>query len=150
MATADGTPDPDDRAVSELASVLTLVVIAFVIVIAIGASVLFFQPQSDHPEANFNFEYFDSASTLIVTHGGGDEIPAGDLLIRGPQAQATWAEINNNMNESSLVGLDDAVQIGRQNAYGERVAASDRVAIVYVNDTLNQTAVLGQWNGTGV
>lgn len=139
---------PDEKAVSEMTSVLTLVVIAFVIVFAIGLNVLFFQPQTDHPEANFQFTYYDDASSLLVTHTGGDEIQAGNLLIRGPDAQATWAELNGNMNDSSLVGQADAISVGRGTAYDARVGSSDRVAVVYSNVSTNTTAVLSQWNGT--
>lgn len=140
--------DSEQRGISELASVLTLVAFTLVLVVAVGASVLFFQPQPSHPDASFSFEYYDSASTLLVTHGGGDEIRAGDLLIRGPRAEATWAEINQNMNDSSMVGLNDAIQVGRKSAYGTRIRASDHVAVVYVNTSTNTTAVLSQWNGT--
>jgi len=143
-----GSSPADDRAVSEMASVLTLVAIAFVIVFAIGASVLFFEPQTEHPEAAFTFSYFSDQSQLVVTHKGGDRIRAGDLLIRGPDAQATWAELNNNMNDSSMVGANDAISASRQNAYGKRVRAADRVAVVYSNVSRNSTAVLAQWNGT--
>lgn len=145
---AGGFSPGDDRAVSEMASVITLVAIAFVIVFAIGASVLFFEPQSDHPEAAFTFNYYSEQSQLLVTHKGGDQIRAGDLVIRGPEAQATWAELNNNINASSMVGLNDAVPVGRQTAYGKRVRAADRIAVVYSNVSRNSTAVLAQWNGT--
>lgn len=146
---ASGSSSRDDRAISEMASVITLVAIAFVIVFAIGANVLFFQPQSDHPEAAFSFTYYSEQSQLVVTHKGGDQVRAGDLLIRGPDAQATWSELNNNMNDSSMVGLNDAISASRQNAYGNRVRAADRIAVVYSNVSRNSTAVLAQWNGTG-
>ena len=145
---SSGKFSTDELAVSELASVLTLVAIAFAIVLAIGANVLFFQPQSDHPEATFGFDYFNDQSQLVVTHLGGDEIRAGDLVIRGPEARATWAELNGNMNASSMVGRTDAVPVGSATAYNERVDASDRIAIVYSNISTNKTAVLDQWNGT--
>jgi hypothetical protein len=145
---SDGELSRDEAAVSEMASVLTLVVIAFVIVLAIGANVLFFEPQSDHPEAAFSFDYFDESSQLLVTHVGGDQIRAGDLLIRGPDAQATWAEIDRNANASTIVGQADAISVSRSTAYGVRVRPSDRIAVVYSNVSTNSTAVLAQWNGT--
>ncbi|MFB6189888.1 MAG: type IV pilin [Halapricum sp.] len=140
--------DPQPRGISEMASVLTLVAFTLVLVVAVGASVLFFQPQPSHPEASFTFEYYDSASTLLVTHSAGDKVRAGDLLIRGPRAQSTWAEINQNMNDSSMVGRNDAIQVGRKSGYGTRIRASDHIAVVYVNTSTNTTAVLSQWNGT--
>jgi hypothetical protein len=145
---SDGELSRDEAAVSEMASMLTLVVIAFVIVFAIGANVLFFEPQSDHPDASFSFDYFDDRSQLLVTHEGGDQIRAGDLLIRGPEAQATWDELNDNANASTMIGQNDAVQVGQATAYGDRIRSADRIAVVYSNTSTNSTAVLEQWNGT--
>lgn len=144
---AGRTLSTDGKAVSEMASVMTLVAVALVIVLAIGANVLFFEVDSDGPDATFSFQYFDELSALQVTHEAGEEIRAGDLLLQGPDREVTWAELDNDMNESSMVGPNDAVRLGPEGAYGGNVGDSDRIAVVYSNASAD-TKILSQWNGT--
>ncbi|MFW6435241.1 MAG: type IV pilin [Halovenus sp.] len=144
---AGGKLSTDEKAISEMASVLTLVAIAFVIVFAIGANILFFEAESDGPDVSFSFQYFDELSSLQITHEAGEEVRAGDLLIEGPDREVTWAELDNDMNESSMVGPNDAVRLGPEGAYGGNVGDSDRIAVVYSNASAD-TKILSQWNGT--
>jgi len=143
-----GSSPADGRAVSEMASVLTLVAIAFVIVFAIGANVLFFEAETDGPDTTISFQYFDELSALQISHDGGEEIRAGDLLIQGPQREVSWAEIDREMDDSSMVGSGDAIRLGDAGAYGETVGENDRIVVLYTNVTA-ETTILAQWNGTG-
>lgn len=144
---ADGS---DDRAVSELTSVLTLVVFALAVVVAVGANVVLVSDTgTDHPDAVFDFDYTQDQQSLLVTHAGGDEIKAGHLVFRGPNARATWAQLDQTVDNETLIGLDNITVLNRRNAYDARVRPSHRVSVLYVNTSANQTAVLSQWNGTG-
>mgnify|MGYP006278881721 FL=1 len=144
---AAGSLSGDEQAVSEMASVITLVAIAFVIVFAIGANVLFFEADTDGPDTTISFQYFEELSALQVSHDGGEEIRAGDLLIQGPQREVTWAEIDRGMEDSSMVESGDAIRLGDAGAYGETVGENDRIVVLYANVSA-ETTVLAQWNGT--
>lgn len=147
---ASAGPRREDRGVSELTSVITLLVVAGVVVAAVGLNVLFVEADAgDGPDATFQFDYIQEQSTLIITHQAGEEIPAGNLLIRGPRSQAYWSQVNSQVDNETLIGPRNTTQISRRNAFGARVGAGDRIALVYVNASANVTAVVDQWNGTG-
>lgn len=139
--------DTGNRGVSELVSVITLLGFVLAIVLALGLSVLFLQPQSSAPSASFSFTYNEEAAFLLITHSGGEQLEAGNVVIQGPEVESTWAQINTQMNNASLVGPDDAIRIGPQNAYGDRVGSSDRIQVLYRDPSTNETSVLSEWSG---
>ena len=140
---------PDEGAVSELTSLLTLLAVAGIVVAAVGMNVLFVEANNTNaPDASFNFDYVQEQQTLIVTHRTGDPIRADNLLIRGEDSEVFWHEANQRINGSTLVGPRNTTQISNGNAYGERVRANDRIDIVYQNATANTTVILDQWNGS--
>lgn len=141
---------PDDSAVSELTAVVTLLVIAAVMIAAVGINVMFVDSDRQQgPEASFTFDYIQEQSTLIVTHDSGEAIRAGDLLIRGPDTEATWAQTNTQVNPSTLIGPRNSTQIGRRNdAWGSRVRSNDRIQVLYSNATAGVEYTLGNWNGS--
>jgi hypothetical protein len=144
-----GETQTDSRGISELASVMTLVLIAVVIVAAIGLNVLFLEEEASGPEATFSFNYNDDLNYLTITHDGGDSFAAGNLSIQGPQqAEARWSELNDNMDESSLVEKGDIVRIGPNNAYGDRVRDGEPIRVVHIDPVSGSVTVLSQWNGT--
>lgn len=141
---------PDDSAVTELTSVLTLLVIAAVIIAAVGINVAFVDAERQQgPEAQFSFDYVQEQSTLIITHESGAAIRAGDLLIRGPDTEATWARTNTQVEGSTLIGPFNSTQIGRRNdGWGSRVRSNDRIQVLYANTTEGIEYTLGNWNGS--
>lgn len=140
----------DEGGVTELTAVLTLLVVAVVVVAAVGINVLFVETDDAvGPDTRFTFDYSEQAQALLITHQSGPPVKAGDLLIRGPEVEVRWSEINDRLGPSTLIGRErNTSQISRQNGYGQRVRPRDRIAVVYANRTLNQTVVLSQWNGT--
>ncbi|WEL21865.1 type IV pilin N-terminal domain-containing protein [Halorhabdus sp. BNX81] len=143
--------DQDERGVSEMTAVVTLVGIAFILVAGVGISAfLFTGDTSGPPQANFTYEYIDGANALLIEHDRGDEIRGGDLYVDGPDNNVTWASLAGS-NESALVVPDDQVQVSEASAYGAIVRSSSRFRIIYHNASLNESVVLSRWNGdTGI
>jgi hypothetical protein len=141
-----------DRGVSEMASMLALVGIAVVIVLAVGANVLFVESEDDvGPDASFSFDYVDEQQALVITHDGVEPVPARDLLIRGPQRDVPWSQVNDRVDNQTVVGPNTLIQIGRRNGYSEPVRPSDRISILYANTTaegIDEPIPLSRWNGT--
>lgn len=141
-----------DRGVSEMASMLTLVGIAMVILLAVGANVLFVDSQeSAGPNARFTFDYVDEQQSLVITPAGPDSVPARNLLIRGPQREVLWSEVNDRVDNDTIVEQSQLLQIGKRNGYGEPVRPSQQITILYANasDKSTQEPIrLSQWNGT--
>jgi len=143
--------DGDDRGVSEMTAVVTLVGVAFVLVASVGISAFVFsEGDAGPPQANFTYDYIDQASALVITHDRGDEIRSGDLYVSGSDSNVTWAALAGS-DESVLVTPGDAVQVSEGSAFGEPVRSSSRLQLVFHNATLNQSAVISRWNGdTGI
>jgi len=147
-ATATGW---DERGISEMTAVVTLVGIAFILVAGVGISAfLFVGDTSGPPQANFTYTFNEQGGFLIIEHDRGDEFRSGDLYISGSNNNVTWAALAES-NESALVTPGDTVPVSEQNAYGDRIRSSSRLEIIYHNATLNQSTVLSRWNGdTGI
>jgi len=137
-----------DRGVSEFTGVAILVAITLLVTGSVGLFVLV-DPGSENPgaNANFTFEYLDSASVLIVTHDRGDNFTAGNLTVRGDGGSALWSDLANSP-ANRTVSPGATVQLSRRNAYGSPVSAGSRVAVVHTPPSGNET-VLDNWNGTG-
>jgi len=141
---------PTDRGISEAASTLTLVAVTILVVGAVGANVLFAETDGgDGPEATFTYDYFGEQQQLIIEHNTGEAIPAGQLLISGPRSEATWAETNAQVDNSTLIGPGNVTQIGSANAFNRPVGSGDRIEIRYLNRTAGTSTVLDTWNGSG-
>jgi hypothetical protein len=139
-----------DRGVSEMGSMLALVAVALVIVLAVGANVLFVESDdSPGPDATFSFNYIQEQQSLVITHEGGDPVPARDLRIEGPGTSVLWSQVNSQVDNSTIVTDQDALLIGTSNGYGSRVRPSHQISVVYVNRTATPEPItLSQWNGT--
>ncbi|MFB6128914.1 MAG: type IV pilin [Halorhabdus sp.] len=137
----------DDRGVSEMTAVVTLVAIAFVLVAGVGAGAFLFSgDDTGPPKANFTYRYLDSASALVVTHEQGDPVRAGDLYVEGRDANASWAALAG-WNASAMVEPGATVMVSKQSAFDAQVDSTDRIRIVWRNATVNGTAVLSRWSG---
>ncbi|WP_158853873.1 type IV pilin [Halorhabdus sp. CUG00001] len=143
-----GAPESDDRAISEMLAVVTLVGMALLLVVGIGLNVLLLAPSdSSGPSANFTFRYVEQNSALIVTHEEGDALPAGDVYVDGQEGNVTWAALAG-WEDSRLIEEGDIVQVAEGGAYGEPVRQSDQLSIVWWNASANGTAELDRWTGT--
>ncbi|MFB6201274.1 MAG: type IV pilin [Halorhabdus sp.] len=135
----------DDRAVSEMLAVATLVGLAVLLVLGIGINVLLFAPDSpDEPTASFTFRHVEQTSALIITHEEGDSIPSNDLYVVGQNGNATWTALAG-WEQPRQVGPGDIVQASEGSAFGAPVGQNDRVRVVWRNTTMNQTATLAVW-----
>ena len=138
--------EEDTRGVSEGAGVAVLIVMTVLVTASVGISVLFVQSGDDAGvQANFTYEYIGDRTTLLVTHAGGDEIQAGDLVFSGPGTNVTWAAVAGQ-NETETVAEGDLVQLSRNSAYGSRVRESHTIRVVYSPEGGNRT-VLSTWSG---
>ncbi|MFW6437294.1 MAG: type IV pilin [Halococcoides sp.] len=142
-----GSRPSEDRAVSELTSIVAIVVIGMVLLAVVGVNVLDADSENEGPDVTFSYEYLEPQSMLLVEFESGEPIPAGQLEITGSNGEATWAALNDQMNESTPVGPGDVVNVGPDSAYNGRVTPSDAVEIRYLNETGAATTV-SHWNGT--
>jgi len=143
-AAADG---PSDRGVSEFAGVAILITVTVLVTASVGVSALVVDSTADGDRnATFSFQYFESTPVLIVSYERGNQFYAGNVTVRGDGAEATWATLAGT-EPSTRIGPSSVptVQVSGQNAYGQRVAASENVRVVYTPSTGNET-VLEQWN----
>ncbi len=132
----------DERGVTEATGVAILVGMTVIVTATVGLNVLVVAEDDTGPNANFSYDHVEENSVLIVTHVRGDEFPAGDLVIEGPDEQTTWAA-TASVNESSPVGPGDVTQLSKNNAYGDFVRTSTPITIYYDRDG-NRTR-LSRW-----
>jgi hypothetical protein len=137
------TLDDDSRGVSEGTGLAVLIALTVLVTASVGVSVVFLDTSDGAVGANFSFEHLRDSGTLLITHAGGDDIPAGDLLIAGPGNNLTWATAAG-FNESTAVTQGNLVQISAGNDYGQRVDAGDDVRVLHAPAEGNRT-VLGRW-----
>jgi len=140
--------EEDARGVSEGAGVAVLILLTVLVTASVGISVLFVDTGDDTGvQANFTYEYISDRTTLLVTHAGGDELQAGDIVLSGPGTNVTWAAVAGQ-NGTETVTEGDLVQLSRNSAYGSRVRERDTIRVVYVPEGGNRT-VLDTWSGSG-
>jgi hypothetical protein len=115
---------------TEMHGIAILIGLTILVTASVGLNVLIVQEEdSGKPDAEFSYEYIESQSLLLITHEGGDEFPAGDIRIEGPDASTTWAEAAGN-NESVMIGEGALIQLSDSNAYGERVGESAPIKVI--------------------
>lgn len=135
--------DSDERAVTEGAGVAVLVLFTVLVTASVGINVLFLDEDSGGIEANFTFEYREEVGYLSVTHSAGDDLNSSKLYIEGPDGNATWTALAGE-DKPVTVTQGDIVSLSADNAYGQRIAASDTIEVVYV--TGGNRTVLSAWN----
>jgi hypothetical protein len=86
---------------------------------------------SNPPEATFSINYQESADAVVITHTGGDRIPADRLSIRRDRetVPVTWP--------ADPIVPGDAVRL-------KSVADGDRVAVVWNTPEESQSWVLNR------
>lgn len=137
----------DERGVSESTGIAILIGMTIVVTATVGLNVLVVdEADAGPPTANFTYDYVQQSSALVITHARGDEFPAGELLIEGPDSEVTWATAAR-VNESTTVGPGDIVQISEGNAYGERVSNAKTIRIYHA--TGGNRTQLSRWPEQG-
>lgn len=142
-----GRPNQTDRAVSELTSALAILVLAVLVIAVVGANVFLAPSENQGPEATFSYQHFEDQRILLITYDSGEAIPAGRLEFAGHGSTASWAALNERMNESTPVTPGDAVQIGPQGAFGTAIPPDGSVTVNWVNETGTRVSI-DAWNGT--
>jgi hypothetical protein len=138
-------PVGTDRAVSETAGVAVLILMTVSVTLAVGLGVIL-AGDSGSPEAEFSFEQI--GERVLITHDGGDEFPAGELVLRGPDGELTWAA-NAELEPSTAVGPGDATQIGPPSPYGNPIRPGNYIQVVYDSGEGNQTVLAERGQGIG-
>lgn len=135
----------DERGVSESAGLAVLIATTVLVTASVGLSVFVGVGDETGVQANFSFEYNGDGSSLLVSHSGGDTLPAGEIVVSGPETNVTWAAVAD-VNETAPVSEGDLILLSQNSAYGTRVGAEDTVRMVHVPDEGNRT-VLSAWRG---
>ena len=135
-----------ERGVSEFTGVAILVAVTIVATASVGLSVLVVdQTAGDSVDANFSFQHIDGR--LIVTFARGGPVEAGNLTVRGPESQATWAALADTDPATPVSPTNTSiVQLSNRNAYGQRVDQDDNIRILYTPSVGNET-LLQRWGG---
>ena len=135
----------DTRGVSEAAGVVILVGMTVIATTTVGFYVLVVDSaDAGPPDANFSYDYREESSALLITHARGDEFPAGELVIEGPDSEVTWAAVAGS-NETRSIGQGDTVQISQGNEYGQPVRQSNSIRIYHANN--GTRTQLSEWSG---
>jgi len=111
--------------------VAILVGITILVTASVGVNVLVVGEQdTGPPSANFTYDYVEQSRALLVTHSQGDSLQAGNVHFVALDRDVTWAELSGT-NNTTAVEQGDLVQLSEQNAFGEPVASSTRIEILY-------------------
>jgi flagellin-like protein len=144
----------DDDAVSPVIGVILMVAITVILAAVIATFVLGLGEQVSEtaPQASFTFDYEegnenDDFSTggsngdglLTITHAGGESIEAENLRIAGSTPLAsTEAWTGGGYSDTEIVQAGDDITV--------RIANSDTIRIVFVNDQGSSSATLREYN----
>jgi flagellin-like protein len=131
-----------DRAVSSVIGNSVLIAVTVILAVAVttfalgfAVHLLFFdgdgQETSDPPEATFSITYQEPSDAVVITHTGGDKIPADRLTVRRDQETVPM----NWPGDPIVPG--DAVRL-------KSVADGDRVAVVWNTPEESQSWVLNR------
>jgi hypothetical protein len=134
----------DDRGVSEAASVAALVVMTVVVTASVGMGVLFVGDDgSESVDADLEFRHFSGQSVLFVTYNDGPELRAGNVTVRAPARNMTWAELGNQ-SAASAIQPGSGIQLSQNSPYGMGVPSSANVTVVYTGGA--NESVLGYYD----
>ncbi len=135
----------DARGLSEVTGVVILVGMTVVVTGTVGIHVLVVQnADTGPPNANFTYDYVETAGTLIIAHEEGDELPAGDVSINDSDRGVTWATLAG-VNESATITRGDAVPLSGGNEWGESVSGDDQIEVYLVRE--GNATKIDEWEG---
>jgi len=122
----------DCRAVSESAGVAALLVITVVATASVGLSVVIVAEDGDDgSEFPVEFQYSGDLSQLTVFYNGDQPVAAGDVVIDGPDANVTWAELAGIPADEQVAAGDQPVFLNDASPYGNDVAETDVIRVVH-------------------
>ncbi|MFB6206020.1 MAG: type IV pilin [Haloglomus sp.] len=156
----------DDEAVSPVIGVILMVAITVILAAVIGTFVLGLgnQVQSTTPSANFAVDYNQdgagASDALIVTHDGGDRIPAAQLNATVSGATSTGGDavlVDNVFGSSGQVSAVTSYNMTAASfgdgAGGTLTSADDldlstaTVRVVWTSESGDSSATLRKWSG---
>lgn len=93
------------------------------------------------PAASFAAEYDDQEGELVLTHEGGDAIPASELFVRGVgvAASGSWASLHDSTGNDEPVAAGDSLRIDAQSDF--------HVDLVWDPLDSPNSAMLGRYEG---
>jgi flagellin-like protein len=141
----------EDRAVSPVIGVILMVAITVILAAVIGTFVLGLgdQVSQSAPQAQFTFEFSDSASneTITVTHDGGDAVEADQLSINVAGTEvwtnstvSGWSEVTDNWNGEVSAG--DGLEL--ESDSDGAATSGDAVRVIWSSSNSDKTATIGQ------
>ena len=94
----------DKRAVSPVIGVILMVAITVILAAVIGTFVLGLgdSVSENAPQAQFTYDFDSDASTLTVTHDGGDEIQESAISISESNDTTTFLTSSNSTNPAAI------------------------------------------------
>lgn len=125
----------DDRAVSPVVGVALLIAIAVILATVIGLVVLGIGPgATSAPQAQLNIEYNTSSTDLTLTHRGGDELPADEILLINESGETPLSSVTST----------DALTAGNSVTYNSSV---NEVTVVWDDPASDSRTVLEEYEG---
>lgn len=115
-----------NRAISPVIGVILMVAITVILAAVIGSFVLGFGDQIQETSPNTQFSFDNTGDTLIVTHEGGDPIPADQLRFVSSNTDDDWHD--QNWSELSE-GEDDTITAG--NSVNEEFDDGETLRLVW-------------------
>ena len=133
----------EDRAVSPVIGVILMVAITVILAAVIGTFVLGLgdQVSESAPQAQFTFDFDDSAYTLTATHDGGDEIASGNLKATGDITNSQAGNVDNDGTITVAMTAGTAVDINTTSGLAEPT-----VRLVWSSPNSDKTATIAKFN----
>jgi flagellin-like protein len=128
----------DDQAVSPVIGVILMVAITVILAAVIGTFVLGLgeQVQNSAPNANFQFEYTDSADYgVTITHTGGDTIDGSQIQVQYGSTESDWTSISSSTTIKT--GSSATVSDGS-------IGAGETVRVVWTDPGGGSTQTIGE------
>lgn len=139
----------DDKAVSPVIGVILMVAITVILAAVIGTFVLGLgdQVQDTAPNSNFAFDYDSGASSLDITHEGGDGVAVPQLETVSDDGDLDTSSCSGN-NWGSL-GETDTVSAGSTCTVDENTGDLDTatVRVVWEAESGGQSSTIARWSG---
>ncbi|WP_136600821.1 type IV pilin [Salinigranum halophilum] len=134
----------EDRAVSPVIGVILMVAITVILAAVIGTFVLGLGDQVSEtaPQAQFTFDFDDSADELTVTHDGGDAIEANRLSVAGDIDSSSPGV--SNVDSSGVVTT--ALSAGDSFAVATDGSSNPTVRVVWSSANSDETATVAKFN----
>ncbi|ACV48973.1 MULTISPECIES: type IV pilin [Halomicrobium] len=125
----------DDDAVSPVIGVILMVAITVILAAVIASFVLGLGDQtSQAPQASFGFEYDSDKGEVTVTHQGGDQIEAQNIVFRGDVDSASSSTAveseGDSWNDGADAGSTSLIKAGMSTIVGVNGDAYE-ISLVY-------------------